>query len=322
MRIYVMLKTLVLALALVTYSKLGLADPSFPNRPIELIVPSAPGAPSDVAVRGIASRWSETLGQPVVVLKRPGAGGAIAARQVVNAKADGYTLLTGYDSVLVALPIVSKPGYDLDSFSYIGTYATGPIYLMVQSNSPWTDIKGLIAAAKSANPPLTYASYGVGVITHFTAERLWELAGVKLTYVPYKSSPETAQALLGGVVNLAFTAGTGGVGANPRIRILAVAGDKRREQYPNVPTLKEMGYDVSLDYIAGIMGPKGLPDSVEMKLRSTLLKVMKDHEVEITQGVTRAEMSFLPLDGPETRKRLMERAAWFSQVAPRMNLNK
>lgn len=322
-----MMKKLMLFAAMIaaaTFSAHTVAadDADFPTKPIELLVPSAPGAPSDVAVRAIARRWGEILGKPIIIINKPGAGGAIAARQVATANPDGYTLLTGYDSVIVALPVTTKPGYDVDSFTYIGGYAAGPIYLMVDANSPWKDIKGFIESAKVATPPLAYASYGVGVITHFTAERLWELAGVKLNYIPFKSSPETAQALLGGVVPLVLTAGTGGMGSNPKVRMIAVAGDERRAQYPNVPTLKEAGFNVSLDYLAGIMGPKGLSAVVERKLASTFARAMKEYEEEIRQNISRAEMSYLLLDGKGLHQKFKDRATWFTQMAPRMNLNK
>lgn len=309
------------AAALLCLTVLPAAAQDFPSRHIELVVPSAAGAPSDIAMRTIAQHWQESLGKPIVISNKPGAGGAIAAGYVASARPDGYTLLTAYDSVIVALPFTQKNlPFTLDSFTYLRGYAIGPIYFMVRADSPWTDVKSFIEAARAPNANLTYGSYGVGVITHFTAERVWELAKVNVTYVPYKSSPETAQALLRGEVSLALTAGTGGLGTNPQVRMIGVAGDQRRTDYPNVPTLKAQGIDVSLDYIAGILAPKGLPPDIEAKLTETLKQATRRHEDSMRQGVARAEMSYLDMDGPELRRQWTSRKAWFDAVAPRLKL--
>ncbi|MBI3370230.1 MAG: tripartite tricarboxylate transporter substrate binding protein [Betaproteobacteria bacterium] len=297
---------------------------SFPNKRIELILPGGPGGTTDTAVRLMAGKWQEFLGQPVVVLNIPGAGGVIGANQVAKANPDGYTLMGGFDSLLVALPFVqSTVEYDLESFTYLSGFGLGAIYFVARADSPYKTIADMIDAAKKNPGKLSYASYGVGVITHFTAERLFDLTGAKLIYVPYKSSPESVTALLGGHVDFAVTAGTGGAGKNPAARILAVAGDQRRPDYPAIPTLKEQGYPVSLEFISGVMAPKGLPDEVKTKLVDAIQKAnAKYADLFKEEILKKADLIFVNMPGDEVYRTWKERQAWFRETAPKMNLDK
>ena len=297
---------------------------SFPSKPIELILPSTVGGSTDTAVRLMASKWQEFLGQPIVVNNVPGAGGVIGGNQVAKAKPDGYTLMGGFDSLLVALPFVQKAvAYDLDSFTYLNGFGLGALYFITRSELPYKTIADMINAAKKAPGKLTYASYGVGVITHFTAERLFDLNGVKMLYVPYKSSPETVTALLGGHVDFAVTAGTYGAGKNPALRILGVAADERRPDYPTVPTLKEQGFPVSLPYISGLLAPKGLPNDVKATLVGAIQKAnAKYGDLFKDELLKKADLIFANIPGDEFYKIWKERQAWFRETAPKMNLEK
>lgn len=298
------------------------AQSTYPNRPIELILPAGPGGTTDTAVRMLADKWRETLGQPVIVVNKPGAGGAVGAEAVAKAAPDGYTLLGAFDSITVALPIVNKVTYGFDSFSYLNGFGVGAIFFAVRSDSPWKTMKDFIAAAKKAEKPMTYASYGYGVITHFTAERLWEIGDVKLQYVTYRSSPEAAVALLGGHVDMAVTAGTGGVADNPNIRILGVAGAKRRPDLPDVPTLMEQGYDVSLEYISGILAPAGLPPDVSEKLLRAIQHTNEKYGDQLKRDLLKADLLYTNIPGAEMKATWQEREKWFRAVAPRLDLGR
>jgi len=295
---------------------------TFPSRPIEVILPAAAGGTTDTALRLMASRWQEFLGQPVIVVNAPGAGGAVGANRAARAKPDGYTLMSGYDSLLVALPFVQKTvAYDLDSFDYLSGYGLGALYFIVRADSPYKTMHDLIDAAKAGNKPLTYGSYGVGVITHFAAERLWQVTDVKMTYVPYKSSPETVFALLGGQIDVAVTAGLGPAGRNPNARILAVASDQRRPDRPEVPTLKELGYPLSLDFISGVLAPAGLQGDVRQTLVTAIQKANEKYGDEFkTQLVDKADLLYAPMSGDKVKGTWRERQRWFQEIAPRMNL--
>lgn len=296
----------------------------YPSRQIELILPAAPGGTTDTAVRLMAGKWQEFLGQPVVVVNVPGAGGVIGANQVAKAKPDGYTLMGGFDSLLVALPFVQKSvEYDLDSFTYLNGFGLGALYFIARADSPYRTVNDVLEAAKKNPGKLSYASYGVGVITHFTAERLYDLSGTKWIYVPYKSSPESVTALLGGHVDLAVTAGTGGAGRNAAARILAVAGDQRRPDYPNVPTLKEQGHPVSLDFISALLAPRGLPPEVRARLLDAIQKAnAKYGELFKDEILKKADLIFVNMPGEDVQRIWKERQAWFRETAPKMNLDR
>lgn len=297
----------------------------YPNRPIELILPAAAGGTTDTAVRMLADKWRETLGQSVVVVNKPGAGGAIGASAVAKAAPDGYTLLGAFDSITVALPIVNKVDYNFDSFTYLNGFGIGTVFFAVRADSPWKNIKDFVEAARAAEKagkPLTYASYGFGVITHFTAERLWQLTGTKLQYVTYRSSPESAVALLGGHVDLAVTAGTGGVATNPDIRIIGVAAKNRRPDLPSLPTLLEQGYDVSLDYISGVLAPAGLPEPVKEKLLKAIANTNEKYGEELKRDMLKADLLYANISGAQMRATWEEREKWFRDVAPRLELKR
>jgi tripartite-type tricarboxylate transporter receptor subunit TctC len=298
------------------------AQDSYPSKPIEVILPAAPGGTTDLALRLMAEKWQEELGQPVLVVNRPGAGGALGADIVANAEPDGYTLMGAFDSIVVALPLVHDVSYDIDSFTYLNGFGKGAIYFMVREDAPWQTLEEFVADAKSRPGELTYASYGKGVITHFTAERLWELADVNLEYITYQSSPESATAMLGGHVDMAVTAGTGGVGKSGQVRILGVAGEERRPDYPEVPTLIEQGYDVSLDYVSAILAPAGLPDDIRARLEEVISNANEEHGEEFQKQLLAGDLIHINMSGDELRQTWAERREWFEQVAPRLGLEK
>jgi len=317
-----LLQTLVLGTWLSLASQPANAQ-GFPTRPIEIILPAAAGGTTDTALRMLSSRWQEFLGQPVVVVNVPGAGGAIGANRAAHAKPDGYTLMSAYDSLLVALPFVQKSvQYDLNSFDYLAGYGLGALYFSVPSSSPYKTIQQVIDAAKARPGSLNYGSYGIGVITHFAAERLWELSGARLTYVPYKSSPETVMALIGSQIDLAVTAGAGPAANNPRVRILAVASEHRRPDQPDVPTLKELGYPVVLDYISGIVAPKGLAPDVKEKLLSTLRMTLDKYGDEFKSYLeSNADLLYQEMSGDEIKAIWQDRLGWFEDLAKKMKLD-
>ncbi len=298
---------------------------SYPSKPIELILPSTAGGTTDTAVRLLASRWSEFLGQPIVVVNVPGSGGVIGANRAARAKPDGYTLMGGFDSLVVALPFVQKQvvEYDVESFDYLTGFGLGALYFSVLADSPYRSMKDVIEASKKPGARLSYGSYGVGVITHFAAERLWDMSGAKLAYIPYKSSPETVTALLGGHVDVAVTAGLGALANNPRVRVLAIAADTRRPDQPGVPTLKEQGYPVSLEYISGVLAPKGLPADVRARLDDAMRKAHDKYGGQFKEDILKkSDLVYVNMPGDEFYRTWKDRQSWFRDVAPKMNLEK
>jgi tripartite-type tricarboxylate transporter receptor subunit TctC len=295
------------------------ADEKFPQRPIEIVVPIGPGGATDVATRMLAERWRECLGQPIVIANKPGAAGAVGTRQVAEAKPDGYVLLAGVDSALVAQPVLRKDsGFDVDSFSYLMGYGLGAVLFVVNEKSEWKTLEDFIASAKRNPGKLTYSSFGTGGIPHFTAEHLWETAGVKLVHVPYSSSPEAARALVGGHVDMAVTAGSTGV--KGVARILGVAGETRWPNLPDVPTLIEQGYPVKGGFLSSLAAPSAVPEAVKEKLVQTLRQCMQQYAEQLRAPFLNVDQILVQMDGAEVSKLYKERQVWFRNIATKLNL--
>lgn len=296
---------------------------SYPSRPIQIIVPTGAGSIADVSVRIVATKWSEFLGQPVIVVNRPGSGGVIATNSVTRAAPDGYTLFAAYDSITVALPFVQKTvDYDIDSFTYLTGFGTSSIYFMVRADSPYGSMKDFIEAAKKNPGKMAYSSYGVGVIAHFAAQRLWDLSGADLLYVPYKSSPDAAAALLSKDVQMAVTAGGKVLGNNPNVRFIGVAADQRRTDFPDIPTLKEQGYPVSMEWIVALIGPRGLPEEVVKKLTAAIQAADAKYGDQFREQLPKSgDLTYANIPGAEVYKAWKERQEWFKETARNMKLD-
>ncbi len=296
---------------------------SYPTKPIQIVVPFPPGGNADMSVRFLSSKWSEFIGQPFVIINKPGAGSAVGAKFVADAQPDGYTLLAATDSAMVTVRIAQgDPGYSLESFDPLFAYGKGIILFGVQENGPYKTFADFVAAAKSQPGKLTYASYGVGTVAHFVAELLWRNVGVSLKYVPFRSSPEANAALLGGQVHMSVPAVIGGMKPGSGIRFLASTAPTRLAGAPYIPTLAEVGQPLELTFLLGLAAPKGIPDDVKTKLLDAHRKAMAKYRSEIEEQFTRLEVIPAEVDAAGMRKHLDDRQAWYSELAPSMGLAK
>ncbi len=266
---------------------------SFPERPITLINPYAAGGPADLLARTIADGMSEVLGRPIVIENRPGAGTAIGARAVAQAKPDGYVLFIGGSPSHVITPALMKDAnYDgIKGFTSIAMVADVPNVLVVPPDRPYRTVKALVAAAKSADGKMTFASIGVGSIPQFLGILLQLRTGVKLVEVPYRGGQPAAIDLLGGRVDMAFLnapAVLSQVQAG-QLRALAVASAARMKSLPDTPSMSEAGYpDVTMGTWYGISAPAGTPREIVDKLHAAIaqtLSMPKTREKIEAQGV-------------------------------------
>jgi tripartite-type tricarboxylate transporter receptor subunit TctC len=250
----------------------ALAQP-FPARPITLINPYAAGGPADLLARAVAEGMSETLGRAIIVDNRPGAGTAIGARAVAQAKPDGYTLFIGGSPSHVITPALMKDaGYDgIASFAPIATVADVPNVLVVPPSRPYKSVPELVAAARGAAGNMTFATVGVGSIPQLLGVLLQLRADVKLIEVPYKGGAPAALDLIGGQVDLAFL-NVPAVLSQVRggeLRALAVASATRARALPETPTMAEAGYrDFAMGTWYGISAPAETPREIVGKLHS------------------------------------------------------
>ena len=257
----------------------------YPTRPITLIVPFPPGGSTTVMARNVAYKMSATLGQPVVVENRGGAGGTIGTRSVAKAAPDGYTILLSYTATMAIAPSMNvNAGYDpRKDFVPIGMIGFAPNVLVVHPSLPARSVAELIAYAKAAPAPVQYGSPGVGTVNHLAGEYLASETGVKLQHVPYKGNGPAMGDLLGGHIPMMFVpipVAIGNVKAGT-LRGLAITTAKRSGLLPDLPTLAESGvpgFDVALRY--GLMAPTGTPPAVIARLNRELNAALATEDVK------------------------------------------
>ena len=214
------------------------ARAEYPDRLVRVLVPIPPGGAPDLVARLVAQSMSETFGQPVVVENRPGANGNLAADAVAKAPPDGYTLLSGADSGIVINPhVYAKLGFDpLKDLMPVASVATNQFILAVNPKVPVHSLTEFVDYARKANPPLAYASGGVGSQQHFAMEALKRLAGINLLHVPYRGGTPSATATIGGETQVLFAgASSAGQFEAGNLRPLAASGKARSKRFPESP---------------------------------------------------------------------------------------
>ena len=247
---------------------------TYPDHPIKLIVPSAPGGPTDIPAR-ITAGFIPKLGQPGVVENRPGAGGALGARSVASSPPDGYTLLVGNTSVFAVNPAVStSAGYDpLKDFAPVAKFSESFQILVVDPSLRVTSVKELLAYIKANPGKLNYAHTGVGGLPHLTAELFIARTGANIVGVPYRSGGEAVTAVLGQNVQMTFEAISILLPLirEGKVRALAVTSPARTPLAPDLPTMMEAGvpnYEVTT--FNGIAAPAGTPAPITGKLNAAI----------------------------------------------------
>ena len=253
---------------------------SFPVRPIKYICPWPAGGSTDVVMRAIAESAGKALGQTVLVENKPGASGTLGAIELVNARADGYTLAQLPIS-LFRVPHMQKVQFDtLKDFTWIACLTGYTFGLVVQTASPIKSIKDLVDFAKANPGGFTYGTTGNGTSPHLAVEQFAQAAGIKLQPVPYKGNAENMQAILGGhIMGASDATGWGPHVDAGKLRLLATYGSKRTKRWPTVPTLDELGYKTVSDSPFGVCGPKNMDPAVVKILHDAFKKTLDDPAV-------------------------------------------
>jgi tripartite-type tricarboxylate transporter receptor subunit TctC len=256
----------------------------YPNRPIRIIVPQAAGSGVDLQARVLAQKMGELLGQPGVVENRPGANAILGMEAVARAQPDGYTLVYAPVSALTGNQFIYKKlSYDpLRDFAPITQTVANPLGAVVGPTSAFKSLSDVVSRAK-ANPGLVnYGTFGIGNLTHMMGELLSVAANIKMTHVPYRGQTPAITDVLAGQIPLAFTttAGVTDLIESGKLNLLATFGEQRDEQFPNAPTVVELGYpSVIIVGWAGLLAPAGTPTQIVGKLHSSLVRALAMREV-------------------------------------------
>jgi tripartite-type tricarboxylate transporter receptor subunit TctC len=256
----------------------------YPNHPITLVIPFAPGGSTSIVGRVIADKMSETLGEKVIVDNRPGAGGTVGTRAVAKSAPDGYTIGLGYTGTLAIGPtLYAKAGYDpRKDFAAVGLIGNAPNSLVVHPSFPAKSLAELISYAKANPGKINFGSAGAGTASHVTGEYFSSAAGIKLLHIPYKGTGPALVDLIGGHIPMAFApipATHANVSAG-QLRALAVTSPARTRLLPEVPTIAETlpGFDASLYY--GLIAPAGTPRPIIERLNKELRAALASDEVK------------------------------------------
>ena len=249
----------------------------FPSRPITFISPLPAGTSSDLACRLIVKEAEQLLGTPVVVVNRPGGSTTIGAAAVAAANPDGYTIGYMHSWVLFVMPFLEKlPYHPLRDFQQILQFGETVFGASVKSDWPFKDFKELIAFARKNPQKVTYGSSGTNSILNLTFEKIAKDNGVQFFHIPYKGGVQTTAALLGGQISIS----TGDISASlvrsGQVKPILLYTEKHLSEYPGVPILKDIGYEIPFPALISIMAPKGLPEAIARILEEAFTKAMKE----------------------------------------------
>jgi tripartite-type tricarboxylate transporter receptor subunit TctC len=289
-------------LVLLSLVNAAVAQEPYPTRPVTIVAPYPPGGAADLTARPFAPALERALKQPVVVLNKPGGGGAVGTQAVAVAKPDGYTILLTVFSIST-IPEADRlagrtPSFTRDQFVPIARLNADPTLLMVRADAPWKTAKELVDDAKKRPNEILYASAGPYTVAHLAMEAFMQAAGIRLRHLPTTGGGPAMTAVLGGHAAVA-TLSTGAVSPQlkaGKVRVLANSGVTRHAGFPDVPTMKELGYDAEVYLWTGLFAPKDVPAHVLKILREATAKAVQDPEFKSASEKMQMPPAYLDAD--------------------------
>ena len=301
----------------------GDAASGYPERAVEFIIPFAPAGSTDLIGRAATKQIAGPLGQSMVVVNKAGAGGAVGTREAVDGAADGYKVALAPTSLFTITPLVkAEPtGLDLGSMEIVTGLTRENLVLVVPEDSPFKSIDDVIALKGKGGKALTFGHSGVGAGTHFSGLVFLKEAGVNAKDVPFDGSGPSVNALLGKQVDMAFTQVAESIKQvqSGKLRQLAIFSAERSPQLPDVPTVKEKGFDLTVDQVRFVVAPKGTPKEAVDKLREAFLKSTQDPAYDTflkDNFIERAEIS-----GEEVRAKITQDAETYKAFTGRLGIS-
>ena len=315
------MRRLIAALLIVISGAVSAQD-VYPSRPVSIIVPFPPGGVADIVARAIAPSMERSLKQLVVVVNKPGAGGTVGTAAVTNSAPDGYTLLIALASISTNPEqdrLHNRPAaFELAQLEPVARISIEPMLLAVRANSPYRSLKDIVEDAKKRPGAISYASSGVYGVYHVATEMFTHEAGIKLHHVPYKGGAPALLALLSGEVDIGLV--TRSVGLKHlqagTLRPIAAWGSERWEQFPDVPTVKELGFNVDYNLWSGLFAPAGLPQPIMKTVRDAVRNAIEDPQFRTAMDKLHAKLAYL--DAPQFRDFWQADAARLTSVVRRM----
>jgi tripartite-type tricarboxylate transporter receptor subunit TctC len=302
-------------LAALPFSAPAFAD-TWPSRPVRIVNTFAPGGAADILARMAADHLSKALHQQFFVETRAGAGGVIGVQSVAHSEPDGYNFVITTLSLTAINPLINaKIGYDpFKDLTHVGYLAGSPVVLIVSSKGDVKTLKDFIAKSKSRPKPLTFGVSGLASAGQLIGESFAQLAGLKFEVVPYKGAAQSQLDLVSGVIDFATPTVTSAAGqiAGGTVIPLAHTGNERLPDYPNVPTFKELGYDLVVTNWFGLAGPAGLPRDIVAKMNREINAGMTTPENK--EAMRRQGMIAQPMDADAFKKFVEDGAARWKPV--------
>lgn len=289
----------VLALPLIA-AGIRKAHAAWPERPVEIVVPFAPGGGVDMTAR-IAARFLEkhTGGKPFVVINRPGAGGEIGWAAVADARPDGHTLALLNAPNVMAIPIERRSRFTLDSFALLACMVDDPVTISVHAESPYRSMQDLVAALRARPGHMSYGTAGVAAVGHIGFMTLARAANVSAIHVPFQGASQVAPALLGKQIDIAtttFAETRQFMSGGAPWRVLAVMSPNRLEAMPDLPTMRETGIDAEMGSIRGLGAPRATPPALIAEMSSAIGRMAQDPDYRAALAQASLPARFLPRD--------------------------
>jgi len=285
--------------ALAALSAAAAAQESYPSKPITMVNPFPPGGVVDVVGRPLAAMLEKSLRQPVVMVNKPGAGGAVGFAFAARAPADGYTILMGLSSISI-FPVSDRingktPPYELKEFAPIALVTADPTVLVVRADGPYKTVQDFVNAAKANPGKINYSSSGVYGTLHVAMEIFANSAGIKLFHIPYQGGGPAVTALLAGQVEASPQGPAAAIGhiKAGKMRALASWGTERLKLLPDIPTFKELGYDAEFYIWSGVFVPAATPPAVIQKLRAAVKEAATSNEFKAQMEKVSTPVAYL-----------------------------
>lgn len=292
---------------------------TYPDRPLKFLCPWPAGGTADMTMRALCTAAARQLGQPIAFENKPGAAGMLGLRALASAKPDGYTVGQIPISVTRFSQLGSVPIDPMKDLTYLARTSGQTFGIAVLATSPWKTLREFVAAAKAAPGRVTYASSGVGGATHVGMEEFAIAADAQFNHVPFKGGAEALQAVLGGHVDaLADSSSWAPMVHSGKLRLLATWGEQRTHDFKDVPTLRDLGWNVVVDAPNGVGAPRGLDAGVAAKLREAFRVAV--HSPEFGSACDRIDAPVMYLDGPDYEKYVATMYRRETQLIERLKL--